>query len=110
MRYELYITQSAENDISEAADYIEYVLMNPQAAEELLDAVWEALPALTEEPQRNAVVSDPVLSAWGIRFVRVKNYLAFYVADERAGRVTVLRFLYMKRNWIGLLRTGGKNS
>ena len=36
MKYALHITGSAENDINEAADYIEYVLMNPQAADRLL--------------------------------------------------------------------------
>ena len=42
MKYELHITRAAENDLNEAADYIEFVLMNPQAADHLLDAVEEA--------------------------------------------------------------------
>ena len=106
MKYDLHITGSAENDINEAADYIEYVLMNPQAADRLLDAIEETLPTLAEKPQRFAVVSDPVLNAWGIRFVQINNYLAFYVVDDNAARVNIIRFLYMRRDWIGILRRG----
>ncbi len=29
MRYELHMTRAAENDLNEAADYSEFVLMNP---------------------------------------------------------------------------------
>ena len=106
MRYDLHITGSAENDINEAADYIEYVLKNPQAADNLLDAIEETLPTLKENPQRFAIVSDPVLNAWGIRFVQINNYLAFYAVDDNARKVNVIRFLYMKRDWIGILRQG----
>ncbi len=80
--------------------------MNPQAADGLLDAVEETLPTLAEKPKRFAVVSDPVLKAWGIRFVQINNYLAFYVVDDNAKRVNIIRFLYMKRDWIGILRRG----
>lgn len=36
MKYYLHITQIAERDFSQAADYIEFVLKNPQAADNLL--------------------------------------------------------------------------
>ena len=106
MIYDLHITGSAENDINEAADYIEYVLKNPQAADGLLDAVEETLPTLIDKPKRNMIVSDPVLSAWGVRFVQIKNYLAFYIVDDDAAHVIIVRFLYEKRDWIGILRGG----
>ena len=104
MKYALHITPSAERDIGDAADYIEYTLMNPQAADELLDAVEEVLSTFRERPQRIRTIPDPVLEAWGIRFVRIKNYLAFFVVDEERHRVNVVRFLYAKRNWMKLLR------
>ena len=103
MKYALHITPSAERDIGDAAAYIENVLFNPQAADDLLDAVEAALAALQGNPQRRNLASDAVLRAWGIRFVRVKNYLAFFVVDEENRRVNIIRFLYAKRNWIGIL-------
>lgn len=104
MKYELHITRAAENDLNEAADYIEFILMNPQAADDLLDAVEETLPTLSEYAKRHALVDDPVLKAWGIRFVQIKNYLAFYTIVEDEQKVYIVRFLYGKRNWISILK------
>ena len=104
--YDLHITGAAENDLNEAADYIEYVLLNPDAADRLLDAATEKISSLAEFAQRNAPVDDPVLKAWGIRFIRVNNYLAFYVISEEESRVYIVRFLYGKRDWIGILKQG----
>ena len=104
MRYALHVTAAAERDIIDAAEYIEYVLLNPQAAEDLLKAVEDTVSALAEQPLRIGRVSDPVLSAWGVRFIRVKNYLAFFVVDDETQRVMIFRFLYAKRNWMAILR------
>lgn len=106
MNYEVRITRAAENDLNEAADYIEFVLLNPQAADDLVDAVEETLPTLAQYAQRYALVDDPVLRAWGIRFVQIKNYLAFYTISEEEQKVYIVRFLYGKRNWISILKNG----
>ncbi|MBR1560953.1 MAG: type II toxin-antitoxin system RelE/ParE family toxin [Clostridia bacterium] len=107
MSYALYIAASAEDDLNEAADYIEYELKNPQAAVDLMEAVYEAVSTLTENPARNPLVGDAVLKAWGMRFIRVKNYLVFYTVDADALRVDVIRVLYAKRNWMSILRGAG---
>ena len=106
MNYEVRITRAAENDLNEAADYIEFVLLNPQAADDLLDTVEETLPTLAQYAQCYALVDDPVLRAWGIRFVQIKNYLAFYTISEEEQKVYIVRFLYGKRNWISILKNG----
>jgi len=51
-------------------------------------------------------VDDPVLAVWGIRFIRVNNYLAFYTIDEDKKVVIIVRFLYQKSNWNTILRQG----
>ena len=104
MKYTLHITLSAERDINDAADYIEYTLMNPQAADALLDAVEETLLTLRDNPMRVRAIPDPALEAWGVRFIRINNYLAFFVVDEKGGRVNILRVLYVRRNWMKLLK------
>lgn len=106
MNYEVHITRAAENDLNEAADYIEFVLLNPQAADDLLNTVEETLPTLAQYAQRYALVDEPVLRAWGIRFVQIKNYLAFYTISEEEQKVYIVRFLYGKRNWISILKNG----
>ena len=77
MTYQIHITKTAERDLAGAADYIEYTLKNPSAADNLLDKAEEKISALSDFPQIHAIVDDPVLSAWGIRFTVINNYLAF---------------------------------
>ena len=104
MSYHLHITSIAERDISQAADYIEFVLKNPKAADNLLDETDQKINALLPFPLEHPVVEDKLLAAWGIRFIQIKNYLAFYVVGEN--QVTVIRFLYTKSNWISILKAG----
>ena len=104
MSYHLHITSVAERDISQAADYIEFVLKNPKAADDLLEETDQKINALLPFPQEHPIVEDKLLAAWGIRFTQIKNYLAFYVVEEN--QVTVTRFLYAKSDWISILKVG----
>ena len=104
MSYQLHITSTAEHDIMRAVDYIEFTLKNPQAADNLLDAVTKQIGTLSVFPQKFRIVDDPVLASWKIRFVIINNYLAFYTIDEEKQTVIVVRFLYQKSNWYSILR------
>lgn len=104
MNYHLHITSVAQRDISQAADYIEFVLKNPKAADDLLEETDQKINALLPFPQEHPIVEDKLLAAWGIRFTQIKNYLAFYVIEEN--QVTVIRFLYAKSDWISILKVG----
>ena len=106
MNYSINITRSAEQDLNEADDYIEYVLKNPTAADDLLENVFKKISQLESNPFIHSIADDPVLKAWQIRFVAIKNYLAFYTIDEQEGIVYIVRFLYGKRNWIQILNQG----
>lgn len=104
MKYTVHLTQRAQRDIESAADYIEYTLLNAKAANELIAIAEDTLASLSDMPQRHMIVSDEVLAAWRIRFIQIKNYLAFYIIDEETHIVHVVRFLYGKRNWQSVLR------
>ena len=104
MNYHLHITSVAQRDISQAADYIEFVLKNPKAADDLLEETDQKISALLPFPQEHPIVEDKLLAAWDIRFTQIKNYFAFYVIEEN--QVTVIRFLYAKSDWISILKVG----
>lgn len=106
MSHIIHITAAAERDIIQAADYIEFTPKNPTAAENLLDMATEQINSLADMPEKSRLVDDPVLSGWGIRFIIVNNYLAFYTADVERQTVIVVRFLYQKSNWNSILRQG----
>lgn len=104
MKFRVDITETAKNDMIEAAEYIDYVLKTPQAADNLMEAVEKEIGSLTAFPERYAVLDDSVLSSFNVRFVRVKDYLAFYVIMEDERLVVILRFLHMRRDWTEILK------
>ncbi|MGN0693383.1 MAG: type II toxin-antitoxin system RelE/ParE family toxin [Lentihominibacter sp.] len=106
MSYDIHITSAAERDISNAADYIEFVLKNPKAADDLLNKATERIGSLSEFPKIHRLVDDSVLASWGIRFISIGSYLAFFFISEDTGRVTVVRFLLSKSNWNMILQQG----
>lgn len=106
MTYNIHITSVAERDLNNAADHIEFVLKNPTAADNLLDEADAQINLLSEFPEKFQLVDDPILASWRIRFMLIKNYLAFYVIDEENKLVTIVRFLYQKSNWTAILRQG----
>ena len=106
MNFQIHITRTAEQDLEEAADYIEFVLKNPTAADNLLDLASEKISALSGNPKIYPIVEDPVLHSWGIRFVTVNNFLAFYTINENANMIYIVRFLYGKRDWNHILKQG----
>ncbi|MBQ9664579.1 MAG: type II toxin-antitoxin system RelE/ParE family toxin [Oscillospiraceae bacterium] len=106
MNYSIHITRAAERDIAEATDYIDNILLNPEAADSLLDKLNEQGEDLMDSPAKYQLADDPVLRSWGIRFTLVNNYLAFYIIDEEKRIVHIIRFLYGKRDWINILKLG----
>ncbi len=106
MSYQVLVSAVAERDIVAAADYIEFALKNPAAANRLLEKVETRISSLSELPCRTRLLDDPVLASWSVRCVAVDNYLAFYAVNESDKTVTILRFLYQKSNWAQILRLG----
>ena len=106
MTYEIHITATAERDLLRASDHIEFVLKNPKAADDLLNEAETQINSLGDFPEKFKLLDDPVLASFGIRFVIVSGYLAFYVISEETHRVIVVRFLFQKSNWTAMLRQG----
>lgn len=104
MSYNIHITFAAERDLNNAADHIEFVLKNPQAADDLLDEAERQINLLADFPQKFRLIDDSVLAAWEIRFVIIDNYLAFYTIDEKLNLVIIVRFLHHKSDWNSILR------
>lgn len=69
MSYQIHITSTAEHDIMQAADYIEFTLKNPDAAKHLLDAVAKQIGSLADLPQKFRLVDDPVILRHGFSLI-----------------------------------------
>ena len=105
MIYNIHIAEAARLDMKSATDYIKLSLKNHQASINLVRETNEALHTLAHMPERYQLVNDIVLASWGIRFIQVKNYLAFYTVSPQTATVHIIRFLYGKSDWAFILRS-----
>ena len=56
MTYSIHITHKGEQDIIEAADHIEFTLLNPSAADSLLDTIEEEIGKLSFMPEKHQII------------------------------------------------------
>ena len=107
-RYRIIVTEYAKRDLKDAVRYIAHELKNPAAAARLADEFEKRVLELEEMPERYQVLQDQVLASSSVRAFSVSNYRVFYTVHHKAECVTVLRFLYGKRNWSKVLRENVK--
>ena len=103
MIYRIIISDIALQDIDSACRYISITLQNKKAASDLLARADATICSLAGFPDRYPLVNDPVLKSFGIRAVKIENYTAFYTVNDQQKTVTIVRFLYFRRNWASIL-------
>lgn len=101
--YHLAITEPAEADLKEIADYIAKELQEPSTAQHLITKISEAVFELEQMPNRFALVNDERLASMGIRKLVVDNDIVFYNVSEKNQSVSIIRILYGRRHWNKLL-------
>ena len=104
-RYTYVLTESAETDVDEAFDYIANELVNPEAASAFADELEEKLEEICKTPKAGRPVHNPYLKRDDIRRILVKNYIAYYLIDEEAAKIVVLRVVYNRRDQDKLLKS-----
>ncbi len=102
--YSVKFSQKAAQDLNDADDYIRRVLKNPVAAADLVLELERKLEGIREFPESCGVVQDSYLKSLGIRFLLVKNFVAFFKIEESLKEIQVVRFLYGKRQWAEILQ------
>jgi toxin ParE1/3/4 len=102
--YTVYITDLAEQELARTLDYITNELKALSAATNLADAVEQRIWLLEEQPYKFGLVQDDALAEKGLRLLPVKKYLLFYVIEEKHKKVSIVRFIYSRRDWRRLLK------
>jgi addiction module RelE/StbE family toxin len=101
--YRVVFTEPAEEDLLSALRYISDALKAPGAARKLLADTEQKIKVLENLPLSFPLVQDEYLAMKGIRFLPVNNYLIFYRVNEAEETIPIIRFLYARRDWLGLL-------
>lgn len=102
--YKVMISEVADADLEEIADYIAVNLQEPATALKQIGRIKDAMMSLRTMPERHGVVSDKYLASRGIRLLPVDNYLVFYTVNKATATVGIVRVLYGRREWENLLK------
>ena len=101
--FDISIAEPAEKDIRGIARYILVQLNAPQASLNLINAIYDAIENLETDALVYPYVRDDRLAALGYRSLLVKNYIIFYIANEKDKTVDVDRILYSRRDWQNII-------
>ena len=104
MTYKVRIMSSAQTDMREIHKYISGELQNPDAAVRRVQLLETSIQSLKTMPARFSLVLDDYLASKGFRVMVVKTHLVFFVIREESRAVSVIRILYVRRDWVKLLK------
>lgn len=99
MQYDVVVTSQAQEDIRQIFAYISFELLNPSAAESLLNRLEDSISALAAYPERFRPYEREPWKSRGFRMMPVSRYVAFYYVDEEKRTVVVTRIFYSARNY-----------
>ena len=98
---ELAWSPAALDDISAAADYMEYELANPMAAKRFAETVIEKAQLFADVPGSGLVLRTVNGNDTGYRYMLAGNWMVFLECTER--RALVVRVLYAKSDYMKVL-------
>lgn len=97
-RYEVKITQHAEESMREIAGYIAYDLLEPETAVKLLLTLQTEINSLAYMPGRIPLTPEEPWHSQGVRRMRIHNFYVYFWSDEDKCKVQVTDVVYVGRD------------
>lgn len=98
----LVFSRAFEDDLLGISDYISNKLQNPQAAQNLIKAIFNEIDKLKSDPELGASLFSvfPYFFPTEYRRLIVRNYVVIYKIEEN---IAIKRVFYGRREYIALL-------
>ena len=103
-KYGFVLTEIAEADIDETFEYIAVDLSNPNAAAGLADELEKKIDEVCKTPKSGRPVENEYLKRNDVRRFLVGNYIVYYIIDDDARNIIILRMVYGKRDQDKILK------
>lgn len=97
-RYQVNITEPAQEQLREIRNYIANTLQNPIAAKNVLELLSKNILSLSELPHRVMLTPEEPWKSRGIRRMPVKGYLVYFWIDEESRAVHIIAVVYGRRD------------
>ena len=98
------VTDEIKLDIENVTKYLREVLLNPQAAKQLIDDLHKTVENIVIFPNSRPALEEVFIQDCPVRKAIIKGYILYYIYDENAGLVTFLRFVSVKRDNDSVIR------
>ncbi len=98
MKYDVFYSETARNDLTDIYEYIAFHLMEPLTARKTCAGIISEVRSLETFPERFALFDNEPWRSRGLRKLPVKNYLVFYTVNEEKKTVNVIRIMYGARD------------
>lgn len=96
--YIVKVTDYAQRQLEEIAEYIAYNLSAPIAAARMLDTLEAEIAGLSIFPNQVPLTEEEPWHSRGIHKLPVKNYLVYFWIDEKQKKVQVIAVVYGRRD------------
>jgi len=103
--YNVLLSDEAEKDLYDIADYISEQLQNPLSAVKTVDKIEKTLTKRLELFP-NSYPIHSYLESLGVEYRRtiIDNFTAFYIVDDIGEVVTITHIIYNKRDVASLIK------
>lgn len=98
MKWKIYYTADADQDLQDIYDYIADTLLEPVTAVKQTTRIMDATDTLENMPFRHRLYDREPWRTQGLRVLPVDNYLIFYLPNESNNTVAVIRIMYGERD------------
>jgi len=96
-KWDVQLSEPAENDLDDIYKYIEGVLMEPIVAWKQIERIRNVVLSLDQMPERGSLYPDEPWKSRGLRRLFADNYCILYEINEATDTVDVIAILYSKR-------------
>lgn len=103
MQYEVKLTAQAIGQIEETVQYISKILLEPETAQKWTDVLQCEIGKLDFMPSRYPLTEEEPWRTKEVRKMPVKNFLVYYLIDEKKKSVWVTAVIYGRRDQIAAL-------
>lgn len=103
--YTVSYSEDALNDLREIYTYIANELLVPETATAQVVRIRKEVRSLDFMPARYALVEWEPWHSMGMHQLPVNNFIVYYLVDDEAGTVTVVRIFYGGRDIEGIVNS-----
>ena len=91
MKFEVELSEKADEDLRNIFLYIAIDLGVPETAEKQIERLWNAMRSLDELPERYRRYEEEPWHSRGMRVLPVDNYVVLYIPDLEEKMVRIVR-------------------